>query len=141
MACSPGAMRVALPEALLRRTGTIPDAGIVGPAAAHHAAKRRHCAASGHETSHHYAEPLRRPGNAGVEPARAAVLKRKAFVEQHHVVPLRALAFVHGEHIAVVELVIRFSLLPGDLLDATLEAIGSNGDFCHLEARLLVRRQ
>ena len=42
-------------------------------------------------TLHHHAQPLRRARDAGVEPARAAVLECKAFVEQHDVVPLRAL--------------------------------------------------
>src|SRR4051794_15599743 len=84
--------------------------------------------------SNHHAQPLRRPRNAGVEPACTAVLKRKTFVEQHHVIPLRALRFVHGEHIAVVELVIWLALLPRDLLDAALKTIGPDRYFCHLEA-------
>src|ERR1700694_386062 len=44
---------------------------------------------------HHHAQPFRRARDAGVEPSRAAVLERKALVEQHHVVPLRALLFEH----------------------------------------------
>src|SRR6266576_4512858 len=79
---------------------------------------------------HHDAQPFRGTRDAGVEPSRAAVLERKALVEQHHVVPLRALRFVHREHIAVVKLVIGFALVPRYLLDAALEAIDSNRDFC-----------
>src|SRR5215831_5432272 len=90
---------------------------------------------------YHHAQPLRRPRDPGVEPARAAVLERKALVEQHHIVPLRALRFVHGQHIAVVELVIGFALLPRDLLDAALEAVLAHGDFRDLVLELLVRRQ
>src|SRR5471030_1795678 len=58
-------------------------------------------------SSHHNGEPLGGARHAGIEPALAAFLKRKAFVEQHHVVPLRALRLVHGEHIAIVEFVVR----------------------------------
>src|ERR1041385_5038711 len=99
----------------LRRAGTITDTGArYGPgSAAHHAAK---CYAlrcvRGTQASHHHTEPLRRPRDAGVEPPCPAVLKRKAFVEQHHVVPLRALTLVHGKYVAVVEFVVRFALLP-----------------------------
>src|ERR1700730_1265622 len=67
--------------------------------------------------SHHDAQPLCRPRNAGIEPPGAAVLECKALVEQHHVVPLRALRFVHREHVAVIELVIGLALLPGDGFD------------------------
>ena len=63
---------------------------------------------------HHDTQPLRRPGDPGVEPARAAVPKRKALVEQHDVVPLRALRLVHGQRVAVVELVVGLALLPGE---------------------------
>src|SRR5256885_3936151 len=66
-------------------------------------------------------KPLRCPRDAGVQPPRAAVLERKAFVEQHDVVPLRALRLVHGQHIAVVELVIRLALLPRNALDAAFK--------------------
>src|SRR5947199_9211197 len=85
---------------------------------------------------HHHAQPLRRARDAGVEPSRPAVLERKAFVEQHHVVPLRALRLVHGEHIAVVELVIGLALLPRDRLDAALEAIVADRDLGALVAEL-----
>ena len=85
-------------------------------------------------------QPLRRARDPRVEPSRAAVLKGKALVEQHDVVPLRALRLVHGEHIAVVELVIGLALLPRDRLDAALEAFAAHGDFGHLVAELLVRR-
>src|SRR5882757_547846 len=81
---------------------------------------------------HHHAQPLRRTRDAGVEPAGAAVLERKAFIEQHHVVPLRALRLVHGQHIAVVELVIRLALFPRDAIDPALEAILAHRDFCDL---------
>src|SRR5258708_10151264 len=46
---------------------------------------------------HHHAQSFRRARNTGVEPSRAAVLERKALIEEHHVVPLRALRFVHRE--------------------------------------------
>src|SRR6266581_8896166 len=75
---------------------------------------------------HHHAQPLRRAGNAGVEPSRAAVLERKALVEQHHVVPLRALRFVHREHVAVIELVIGFALLPRDGFDGAAETVAAH---------------
>src|SRR6267378_295593 len=77
---------------------------------------------------HHNAQPLRGSRDPGIKPPRAAVLKCKALVEQHHVVPLRALRFVHREHIAVIELVIRLALFPRDGLDAALEAIVAHRD-------------
>src|SRR3954469_9220116 len=89
----------------------------------------------------HNAQPLRRPRDARVQPPRAALLKRKALVEQHDVVPLRALRLVHGQHVAVVELVVGLALLPGDRLDAALEAIGAHRNLRHLVAEILVRRQ
>ena len=70
---------------------------------------------------HHHRQPLRRPRDAGIEPALAAVGKGETLVEQHHVVPLRALRLVHGEHVAVVEFVVRLAPLPVDLLDAAGE--------------------
>src|SRR6266478_1585310 len=78
---------------------------------------------------HHHAQPFRRARNAGVEPSRAAVLERKALVEQHHVVPLRALRFVHREHVAVIELVIGLALLPRDGLDGAAKTVAANRDF------------
>src|SRR5208283_2610309 len=48
---------------------------------------------------HHHRQPLRRARGARIEPALAAVGKRKRLVEQHHVVPLRALRLVHSEHV------------------------------------------
>src|SRR5450631_4666541 len=77
-------------------------------------------------TLHHHTQPLRRARNAGVEPSGAAVLECKALVEQHHVVPLRALRFVHGEHIAVIELVIGLALLPRDGLDGAAETLAAD---------------
>src|SRR5438552_15226166 len=77
---------------------------------------------------HHHAQPLRRAGNAGVEPSRAAVLERKALVEQHHVVPLRALRFVHREHVAVIEFVIGLALLPQDRLDGAAKTVAADRD-------------
>src|SRR5581483_8981626 len=68
---------------------------------------------------HHDGELLRCPRDAGVEPALAAVGEGEGFVEQHHVVPLRALRLVHGEHIAVIELVIGLAARPIELLEAT----------------------
>src|ERR1700686_4703566 len=67
-------------------------------------------------------QPLRRAGDAGIEPAVAAVGKREGFVEQHHVVPLRALRLVDGEHVAEIELVVALALQPFDLLDGAGEA-------------------
>src|SRR5262249_23261376 len=74
-------------------------------------------------------EPLRRPGDAGVQPARAAVLERKTLVKQHDVVPLRALRLVHGQHIAVVELVIGLALLPRNALDAAFKTFAAHRHF------------
>src|SRR5438105_40728 len=90
---------------------------------------------------HHDAQPFRGARDAGVEPSRPAVLERKTLVEQHHVVPLRALRLVHGEHIAVVELVIGLALLPRDRVDAALEAIVAYRDLGDLVAELLVGRE
>src|SRR6476660_6678241 len=89
---------------------------------------------------HHHAQAFRSPRNSRVEPPRPAVLERKALVEQHHVVPLRALRLVYGEHVAVVELVIGLALLPRDRVDGALEAIMAHRDFCDLVAKLLVGR-
>src|SRR5207249_4871598 len=91
--------------------------------------------------SHHYTQPLRRARDSRVEPPRPALLKRKALVEQHDVVPLRALRLVHGQHVAVVELVIGLALLPGDRLDAAFEAVGAHRDLCDLVAKILVGRE
>src|SRR4051812_11317499 len=44
---------------------------------------------------HHQCQALRGAGDAGVEPAVAAVGEGEALVEQHDVVPLRALRLVH----------------------------------------------
>ena len=59
---------------------------------------------------HHHRQPLRGARDAGVEPALAALGKREGLVEQHDVVPLRALRLVHGQHIAEVELVVFLAL-------------------------------
>src|SRR6266581_7307136 len=67
----------------------------------------------GNDELHHHAQPFCRTRNAGVEPPCSALLERKTLIEQHHVVPLRALRLVNREHIAVVELVIGLALLPG----------------------------
>src|SRR5580698_325066 len=72
---------------------------------------------------HHDAQPFRGAGDAGVEPPGAAVLERKALVEQNHVVPLRALRFVHRQHVAVVEFVIGLALLPWNGFDRAAEAV------------------
>src|SRR5664280_2843420 len=93
------------------------------------------------QRSHHHGEPLRRPGDAGVEPALAAVGKREALVEQHHVVPLRALRLVHGEHVAVVELVIGFAARPIDLLDAAGKTFRPHRYFDAAQAAVVVRQQ
>ena len=90
---------------------------------------------------HHDTQPLRRARDARIEPARAAVLERKAFVEQHDVVPLRALRLVHGEHVAIVEFVVGLALLPGDGLDGAAEAVAAHRDLRHLVAKILVGRQ
>src|SRR5947209_8005083 len=75
--------------------------------------------------SDHDREPLRRAGDAGVEPPRPALRECGRFVEQHDIVPLRALRFVHREHVAVVEFLVALALLPGDRLDRAGEAFGS----------------
>src|SRR5882757_2063781 len=90
--------------------------------------------------SHHHAQPFRRPRDACIVPPRPAVLKRKTLVEQHHVVPLRALRFVHRQHIAVIELVIGFSLLPRYRFDRAPKAVAADRDFCHFVAEVFVRR-
>src|SRR3981081_2906439 len=54
--------------------------------------------------SQHHAQPFCRTRNAGVKPPCPAFLERKTLIEQHHVVPLRALRLVNREQIAVVEL-------------------------------------
>src|SRR5438105_1298835 len=89
---------------------------------------------------HHHAQPLRRTRHAGVEPACTAILERKTLVEQHHIVPLRALRFVHREHITVVEFVIRLTLLPRDRLDRAPKTVAANRDFRHLVAEVFVGR-
>src|SRR5437667_9512006 len=88
---------------------------------------------------HHHAQPLRRAGDAGVEPSRAAVLERKTLVEQHHVVPLRALRFVNREHVTVIELVIGLALLPRDRLDRAPEAVAAHRDCRHVRPEVLGR--
>src|ERR1700758_5081371 len=88
---------------------------------------------------HNDRKPLRRARYTGVEPAGAAVLEGKALVEQDDVIPLRALRFVHREHVAVVELVVGVSLHQGDLLDPAFKAIAANRNFRHLVAELYVR--
>src|SRR5437764_1397085 len=90
---------------------------------------------------HHYTQPLCRTRNAGVEPARAAVLECKALVEQHDVVPLRALRFVHREDVAVIEFVIRLALFPRDGLDGAAETVAAHRDLRHLVAKVLIRRK
>src|SRR6516225_2782770 len=82
--------------------------------------------------SYHHAQPFCRPRDAGIQPARTAVLERKALVEQHDVVPLRALRLVHGQHIAIVELVIGLALLPRDRLDAAFKSVLAHRDLCDL---------
>src|SRR5439155_186734 len=72
--------------------------------------------------SHHDGQAFRGPRHAGVQPARTIVRKHAGFVEQHHVVPLRALRLVHGQHIAEVKLVVRFALWPFELIDGAGEA-------------------
>src|SRR5262245_11528037 len=67
--------------------------------------------------SHHQRQLLRRARHARIQPALAALRKRERLVEQHHVVPLRALRFVHREHIAEVELVVLLALRPFERLD------------------------
>src|SRR6202040_1781308 len=90
---------------------------------------------------HHHAQPFRGTRDAGVEPSRAAVLERKALVEQYHVVPLRALRFMHREHIAVIELVIGLALLPRDGLDGAAKTVAADRAFCPLGPKTLVGRQ
>src|SRR6266404_9816634 len=87
---------------------------------------------------HYHAQPLRRTGDAGIEPSRAAILERKALVEQHHVVPLRALRFVYREHVAVIELVIRLALLPRDGLDGAAKTVAADRDLCHFRSEIFV---
>src|SRR5207249_10314922 len=75
---------------------------------------------------HDHAQPLRCAGDTGVKPSRAAVLERETLVEQHHVVPLRALRFVNREHVTIVEPVIGLALLPRDRLDRAPEAVAAD---------------
>src|SRR3954449_1704609 len=89
---------------------------------------------------HHHTQPFRRTRDAGVEPTCTAVLERKTLVEQHHVVPLRALRFMHREHIAIVELVVRPAFFPRDGLDAPTKTVTPDRDFRDLVAEIFVGR-
>src|SRR5258708_36079937 len=72
--------------------------------------------------SHHHCQSLGGPGDAGVEPALPALGKHRGFVEQHHVVPLRALRLGHGEDIAIGELIEAFAHRPIETVNAAGEA-------------------
>src|SRR5947209_16121932 len=72
---------------------------------------------------HNYRQPLRGARDPGVEPALAALGKRKGLIEQHHVVPLRALRLVHGEHVAVIELLVFLAQLPVESVDFAGETL------------------
>src|SRR5262249_49240275 len=77
----------------------------------------------------HYGQPLGRTGDAGVEPALAALRKCERLVEQHHVVPLRALRLVDGEHVAEIKLVVLLAQRPFERLDRTGEAFRPHRHF------------
>ena len=89
--------------------------------------------------SDHHRQLLRRARDAGIEPALAAVGKREALVEQHDVVPLRALRLVDGQHIAVVELVVGLAPRPVELLDAAGEAFRPHRHLHAAHAAVVVR--
>src|SRR5690348_12985153 len=55
--------------------------------------------------SAHDRDAFGRAGDSRIKPAAAVFAERVGFVEQHDVVPLRALRFVHRERIAEIELV------------------------------------
>src|SRR3981081_3581639 len=77
-------------------------------------------------SSTHDAPPLRGPRYARIEPAIAIVRERAGFIEQHHVIPLRALCLVDRQHVAKIELVGSFALLPVEFLDGAGKAFRSN---------------
>src|SRR4029453_7161657 len=56
--------------------------------------------------SHHDGEPLRRPGYSGIKPAVAVFGERAGLVEQHDIVPLRALRLVDRQNVAEIQLVV-----------------------------------
>src|SRR5580765_126626 len=120
------AQRHCTPSSLMVRRRVAPSRTML-PAA--HPSRRARCALlrmrseyvlmrSEYPVLHHHAQPFRSPRDTGVQPPGAAVLEGEAFVEQNHVIPLRTLRFVHGQHVAIVELVIGLALLPRDRLDA-----------------------
>src|ERR1051326_8053588 len=90
---------------------------------------------------HHHREPSHRAGDAGVEPALARVGEGEGFVEQHHVVPLRALRLVHGEHVAVVELLVALAHGPFHLLDAAGETLRPHRDWERAADGFILRQQ
>src|SRR5690606_15877474 len=70
----------------------------------------------------HDREPLRSSGDPGIKPSLACVAEGEAFVEQHHLVPLRALRLVDCERVAEIEIVVAFLRLPGDISFRVLES-------------------
>src|SRR2546430_9562720 len=82
---------------------------------------RRSARESALNCSHHDGEPLRRPGYSGIEPAVAVFGERAGLVEQHDIVPLRALRLVDGQNVAEIELVVTLARGPIQLLDGSGE--------------------
>ena len=90
---------------------------------------------------HHNGQALGRASHARIEPALAVFAKGPAFVEQHDMVPLRALRLVHRQGIAEIELVRFAPLRIGQAFLGPLEIGRQHADPDRLSARRLVRGQ
>src|SRR5215204_403208 len=73
--------------------------------AARQSCKRQRLVQAALAYSHDDRDPLGGAGDGRVKPARPVLAEGEGFVEQHDVVPLRALRLVDGEGVAVGELV------------------------------------
>src|ERR1700691_431782 len=82
-----------------------------------------------------------RPREAGVKPARPMLAEGEAFIEQHHVVPLRPLSLMDGERIAIVELIRFASQCKSELALPALEECGQHGDLDGGSGALVLRAQ
>src|SRR4029450_2964871 len=82
--------------------------------------------------------PLRRPGYSGIQPAVAVFGERAGLVEQHDIVPLRALRLVDRQHVAEIELVVTLACGPIQLLDGSGETFRPHRHLDHPLAPTLV---